>query len=348
MATRPPASAGGWHCNESKFPDRFKFSWLAAKRIDVSLEQDLLTWLRANLPSSDQLEIGLGDDAAVFAGHNAANLVVTTDMLTDGVDFRLDEVDPQHVGHKSLGVNLSDLAAMAAQPVAAFVSLALPRKGAGRLNTLELAIELYRGMLPLAERLAVVIAGGDTNTWNGPLVISVTALGETTEQGPLTRGGARPGDQLLATGRFGGSILGKHLRVEPRVAEALLLHQRYELHAGIDVSDGLALDTSRLAAVSGCGAVLDLQAIPLADDARRLSQLDGRPAVEHALGDGEDFELVLAVPPGEATRILREQPLSLPITRIGELIPCAGLWQSGDSGQRLPLSPTGYEHQDHP
>ena len=118
----------------------------------------------------------------------------------------------------------------------------------------ELATSIYRGMLPLAGDLEVAILGGDTNTWDGPLAISITAIGSSTQNGPLTRSGGRPGDALLATGRFGGSILGRHLQIEPRVREALLLHEKYQLHAGIDVSDGLALDTWRLAEASGTGA----------------------------------------------------------------------------------------------
>ncbi len=311
----------------------------------MSIEEDLIAWLKANLPTSPRLDIGLGDDAAVLNGYCESNPVVTTDMLTDGVDFVLEEIDPRQAGHKALAVNLSDLAAMAAKPVAAFVSLVLPRHGSGKLSATELAIILYEGMLPLAERLGIVIAGGDTNTWNGLLAISITAIGETTSRGPLKRSGAQPGDQLLVTGRLGGSILGRHLAVEPRVAEAIVLHERYPLHAGIDISDGLALDTSRLAEASGVGAILDLPAIPLAEDALRLSDRDGRSAIEHALGDGEDFELMLSVPDEAAQKLLRDQPLSVLITRIGEIVADAGLWQLDESGKRMPLAPLGYQHQ---
>jgi thiamine-monophosphate kinase len=309
------------------------------------LESELLAWLRENLPASPRLAVGFGDDAAVLAELDQGRVVVTTDMLTDGVDFHLDQIDPRQAGHKALGANLSDLAAMAARPVAAFVSLVLPRKGAGKRSALELAIELYRGMLPLAERFEAVIAGGDTNSWDGPLAISVTALGETTSRGPLTRSGAQLGDQLLVTGQLGGSILGRHLEVEPRVREALLLNERYELHAGIDISDGLGLDASRLAEASGVGAALTLDAVPLAEAARRLSDQDGRPALEHALSDGEDFELLLAVPAGDAERMLREQPVDVPLTRIGEMIAEKGLWQIDAAGSRLPLAPEGFQHR---
>jgi thiamine-monophosphate kinase len=310
----------------------------------VSLELELISWLEKNLHTSDRLKIALGDDAAVIAA-SSADSVVTTDMLTDGVDFLLEDVDPQLVGRKALGVNLSDLAAMAAEPLAAFVSLVLPRGGTSKLTALELATELYRGMIPLAEKYGIIIAGGDTNTWNGPLAISVTAIGETTVRGPLTRSGAKIGDYLLVTGNFGGSILGKHFQFEPRIAESLLLNEHYTLHAGMDISDGLAIDASRLAKTNECGIVLDLSLIPIADAACRLSDRDGRPALEHALGDGEDFELLLAVPTNAAQEILSAQPLAIPVTHIGEVIAEPGLWQITPSGKWYPLEPSGYEHQ---
>jgi thiamine-monophosphate kinase len=196
----------------------------------------------------------------------------------------------------------------------------------------------------LAEQLETTIAGGDTNTWDGPLAISITAIGETTEQGPLTRSGACVGDHLLVTGRLGGSILGRHLAVEPRVREALLLHERFELHAGIDISDGLSLDASRLAEASGVGVMIDPKAIPISDAARRLSESDGRSPFEHAWSDGEDFELLLAVPADAAEAMIQEQPLDVPLTRIGEMIEPTGLWLKTDDGPTS-AQPEGFQHR---
>lgn len=303
------------------------------------MEQQFYDWLAANLPPGPDLRVSVGDDAAVLRWAAGADLVVTTDAITDHVDFHLAETNPEQVGHKALAVNLSDLAAMAAEPVAAVVSLVLPRAGA-----LDLAIALYRGMLPLAARFNVTIAGGDTNTWDGPLAISVTALGRTTARGPLTRSGAQPGDVLLVTGALGGSILGRHLAVDPRVREALALHAAYELHAGMDISDGLALDASRLAAASGCGVALDLASIPISPDAVRLAATSGRKPLDHALGDGEDFELLIAAAPDVAEKIVRDASQGVPITRIGHFIEQPGLWQAGEGGALTPLQATGYQH----
>ena len=174
--------------------------------------------------------------------------VITVDTLTDHVDFELDRVDPRRMGRKALAANLSDLAAMAARPLAGVIALALPRT-----SGLELAVQLYEGLLPLAERHSLAIAGGDTNSWDGPLAVSITLIGAVTSRGPLLRSGAKPGDRIVVTGAFGGSILGRHLDFEPRVDEALLLAERYQLHAGIDVSDGVSVDLGHLVEESRCG-----------------------------------------------------------------------------------------------
>ncbi len=308
------------------------------------MELDFINWLNANLPRSPLLRVGIGDDAAVLAWQNNAEIVITTDTVTEGVDFLLDQVDPKLVGQKALGVNLSDLAAMAAEPVAVVVSLVLPRNGSGKRNALHLAQEIYLGMMPLAERFGCIIAGGDTNTWDGRLVISITALGRMSPRGPLTRGGAKPGDALLVTGHLGGSILGRHFHVEPRIREALLLHERYELHAGMDISDGLALDASRLAKASRCGVALRLDSIPISPDAIKLAATTCRTSIDHALSDGEDFELLLAAPAIVAEQILADQPLDIPLTRIGTFVEQTGLWQIDQQGSTKPLPPTGYEH----
>lgn len=305
------------------------------------MESDFIAWLRKRLPPHPLLRLGPGDDAAVLQLADNGQCVVTVDLLTDGVDFQLGQIDPRRAGRKALAVNLSDLAAMASRPLAAVIALALPRT-----RGMELAMALYEGLLPLAETYDVAIAGGDTNSWDGPLVVSITALGAVMPRGPLLRSGARPGDWIVATGSFGGSILGRHLDFEPRVREALLLAERYTLHAGIDTSDGLSLDLWRLAQESGCGAVLDLKAVPVAADAHRLAaqRADGSTPLEHALADGEDFELLLAVPPESAQQMLADQPLGVPLTAIGRFVAEPGLWARQPDGGQSPLTPRGWEH----
>src|SRR5688500_14374947 len=195
------------------------------------MEFEFVRWLREHVPTHSRAELGLGDDAAVVSLAGRSDVVVTTDTVTDGVDFQVATDDPRRIGRQALGVNLSDLAAMAAKPLAAVVSVVVPRLGGGGRPSLDLAMALYEGILPLASEFDVAIAGGDTSTFDGPLVISVTALGELTERGPLTRSGGKPGDWLLVTGALGGSILGHMFDFTPRVREAILLHRKYELRA---------------------------------------------------------------------------------------------------------------------
>ena len=137
------------------------------------MESDLIAWLRKRLPPHPLLRLGPGDDAAVLDMAETRECAVTVDLLTDHVDFELARDDPRRVGRKALAVNLSDLAAMASRPLAAVIAVVLPRQGG-----MELAVNLYEGLLPLAEQYDLAIAGGDTNAWDGPLVLSITLLGQ--------------------------------------------------------------------------------------------------------------------------------------------------------------------------
>lgn len=306
------------------------------------MEAELLAWLRERIPPHRRVRLGPGDDAALVEWPDGGDLVATVDMLMDGVDFVLANVDPRRAGRKALAVNLSDLAAMAAAPVAALVALALPQQGG-----LQLAQQLYEGLLPLADQFDIPIAGGDVNSWDGPLVISVTALGRPGPRGPLTRSGARPGDAILVTGELGGSIRGRHLDFTPRVREASTLRERYELHAAIDVSDGFALDLSRIAQASGVGAVVRLDRLPISAAARALAAAagQGRSALDGALADGEDFELILAAPPDAARQMLADSLLTVPLHLVGEFTEAPGVWQIDAAGQRTPLAPRGWQHR---
>ena len=305
------------------------------------MELDFIRRLRERLPQHEALLVGPGDDAAIVDLRGRGDVVVTTDMLTEGVDFILEECGATRVGRKALAVNLSDLAAMAAVPRAVVVSVALPREGA-----MQIGCELYEGLLPLAEDFETAVAGGDTNTWDGPLVVSITALGTLTDRGPFLRSGARPGDAIVVTGDFGGSLLGKHFDFTPRVREALVLRERYDVHAAIDVSDGLTLDLSRLCTESRCGAELQLAQVPISAAARQAATTEpasGRTALDRALSDGEDFELVLTMPEAEARRLVNEQPFATPVTIVGRIVAEPGLWVVDADGLR-PMVPQGFQH----
>jgi thiamine-monophosphate kinase len=306
-------------------------------------EFGLIDWLRRHgrAAKGPWTELGIGDDCAILRTGASAKILVTTDMLMDGRHFRLAQDGAEAAGHKALAVNLSDIAAMAGIPRVAVVAVALPRGAA-----VHIAQGLHAGMLPLAERFGLDLVGGDTNAWDGPLVVSVTVLGEVTAVGAVRRSGAQPGDVILVTGPLGGSLVhGRHLRPEPRVTEALVLNSSAPLHAMIDISDGLSSDLSHVLAESGgLGAVLDATAIPTHADAHAMSQRDGVAALDHALNDGEDFELCVVVGPEHAARLLDSPPAPALLYRIGEVTPAPGLSLRTPDGTLRPIEPRGFDH----
>lgn len=304
----------------------------------MSSEFDFIGWLRTRTPAHPRVLVGPGDDTAVLAPP-IHPILLTVDMLMDGTDFLVSEVGPRAAGRKAMAANLSDVAAMAGVPIAALVSVALPR-ATGR----EFGEQLYVGIRDAADEFGVSVVGGDTNSWKGDLVVSITLLGEATSRGPVLRSGAKPGDWVLLTGPVGGSILGRHLTFTPRVREAIQLHELADIHAMIDVSDGLAADLNHILEESHCGAVIVAESIPLSPAAVELSRRSGRSPLQHALGDGEDFELIVAVAPDAGERLLREQPVSgITLTKVGECVD-TGLWIE-QAGTRRPLPPTGWVHQ---
>lgn len=307
------------------------------------MENEFVRWL-TNVETADALElpdgsIGIGDDAALLPGVDRG-IVVTTDLLADGLHFELPKHGAWLAGRKSLAVNLSDLAAMACTPMAVVVSLLLPRDN----DVAQIARGCMQGIYELAGLFKTKVVGGDTNVGGDRLVISVTAIGTPTDRGPLRRNSAQVGDIILVTGPLGGSILGHHLHFQPRVHEALRLHRDYDLHAGMDISDGLAMDLGRMTESSGVGAELWLDQIPVSEAAVQLSVETGRSALEHALGDGEDFELLFTVPEAEARRILQNSPLDEPVFQVGRIIEGSGLLGVDAKGSHAPLQPSGFQH----
>ncbi|MFH1109868.1 MAG: thiamine-phosphate kinase [Planctomycetota bacterium] len=298
-------------------------------------ELQFVEWLRGRQPRHSAVVVGIGDDMAVLTA-TSDRILVSSDMLLDGVHFDTGRHSLFAIGRKAIACSLSDCAAMAVRPIAATVSVALP----GSLP-LAGAEELYRGMFSMAEEFDLAVAGGDTTRWPHPLVIDV-AVTATPYPGidPVLRSGARPGDLLYVTGTLGGSLLDHHLTFHPRVREAVALSRKLgkRLHAMIDISDGLSLDLWRLCTESKAGAELDerqLQAV-VSDDAMRAASADGRTALDHALSDGEDFELLLAVE-GDATGV------GIPVYPIGRITP-SGLTIVREDGRVEPLEPRGYVH----
>ncbi|HUG92919.1 MAG TPA: thiamine-phosphate kinase [Planctomycetaceae bacterium] len=298
----------------------------------------LVERLRRRVSPRPWVALGIGDDAAALRLPASGDCLVTVDLLMEGTDFTFPPATAALAGRKSLAVNLSDIAAMAGRPLAAFVALALPRERGAAF-----AEEFLDGLIALADEFEVALAGGDTNIWSGPLVASVTVVGEPTGRGPVTRSGARPGDWIFVTGALGGSLAGRHLTFPPRVAEARRLHQAVELHAMIDLSDGLASDLRHILEASAVGAVLYEERIPISEAV--LACRDGRTPLEHALGDGEDFELLFAVSPDNGRRLLDAPPVECGLSHIGEIRGEAGCDLVGADGSHRPLPRIGWEHR---
>lgn len=304
-------------------------------------EHDFVEWVCRFPQSRSGVAIGPGDDAALL--HCSPGMLVTTDLLSEGVHFRIEEHAPERIGRKALAVSLSDIAAMGGQPAFGFVQLLLPRSFG-----MDFARRVQNGLFELAARFETPIAGGDTNRWDGGLVIGTTVLGSPGPGGVWKLGGARPRDRILVSGAFGGSILGHHLDFSPRVELAGWLSGRYPVHAATDVSDSLTVDLANLAEASGVAAHLVADRVPLSPAAHAIAgeggPATGLSALDHGLTDGEDFELILAVSPADAAAILRDTGAPVPLTDIGEFLPGQGLFQIGSDGLAVPLYPSGYEH----
>jgi len=289
------------------------------------------------LPSAS---LGIGDDAAILSLNQSTQLVVCTDLISDDVDFLLSEVTPQQIGRKAMAVNLSDIAAMASRPIGALLTLLLP---SGQ-DSQDLAEGIFRGAAAIGKMFDCPIIGGDTNTWPGKVAVSVTVLGKCLFDRPLTRAGAVPGDRIFVTGELGGTILGHHLSFTPRIEEAIQLKTHYQLHAGMDLSDGLSRDLTRLCEQSGVGAQIDTRKLPLREDAKKLSETSGKSPWWHALHDGEDFEIIFTVSESEANRLSSDWSASVPVTEIGQITTERQLQIIDERGNPLPLEVEGFSH----
>jgi thiamine-monophosphate kinase len=300
-------------------------------------ELEFVQWLMRQQRRHPSMPVGIGDDMAVLDSP-AGRILFASDMLIDGVHFDTLRHDLAQIGRKAVACNLSDCAAMAARPTAVTVSVALPDGFA-----LAEAQKLFQGMRTVAEEFDVAIAGGDTTRWSHPLAIDVAVIAHCHEGiEPVLRSGAKPGDRIYVTGRLGGSLRGRHLTFRPRVEEAgvLACAMGNGLHAMIDVSDGLSLDLWRVCSASGVEAVLDERelAAVISDDAKAAAAEDGRSPLDHALSDGEDYELLIA-----ASR--EPDNLQFPLHAIGSIVEKgAGFGLRRSDGRIEPLEPKGWVH----
>jgi thiamine-monophosphate kinase len=300
-------------------------------------EDEITGWFRQQRQLSPaEVLIGIGDDMAQIALDRGASVLITTDMLLDGTHFDLKTATLEQVGYKSMAASLSDCAAMATIPLAAVVAVALPHGWGGQHLK-----ELHAGVVSAADRYHCPLVGGDITGWKngGRFAVCVSMLSKPGDKPPVRRNGATVGDVICVTGCLGGSGLRKHLEFEPRVNEALKLVQIADLHAMMDISDGLSTDLNRICSQSGVGALVDAPAVPISDDARtRVDPLDA------ALNEGEDFELLFTLSPDQWERLHRLWNDPVPVARVGTITDIGRMQIRMPDGRITDLKPGGYDH----
>ncbi len=295
--------------------------------------------------------VGIGDDCAIIGGESG-DLLVSTDMLIEGVHFLREKASPEDVGWKAVAVNLSDIAAMGGTPIATFLSIALPKDA--QEGWAERFIE---GYAEISRRFGVPLLGGDTTSSLRDVVINVGIVGRCERGKALGRGGARVGDTIFVTGTLGDSgaglkalladlarteecdhLIGKHLRPIPRIAEGERLLATGMVGAMMDISDGIASDLGHILRASGVGAYVELEQLPLSPQLQTLCRQQGWSTHELATSAGEDFELLLTAPEEIAKEV--DFPL-YPIGKITEGEPKIE-WRKG--GARIEFNGKGYTH----
>lgn len=295
-----------------------------------------IEWIKNHAPTRPEVLLGIGDDAAILAA-SPLESVVTKDVIMSGVHFTTDTPLPL-VGRKALAVNISDIAAMGARPIAAFIGIVLPKT----FSQAD-AEALYSGLQSLAAEWEITIAGGDTNSWDGPLVISVTLIGHVEAGTAVRRDGAKPGDWICVTGPLGGSLsTGRHLNFIPRVNEALALKSAVSLHAMLDLSDGLGSDLFHILDRSNVGARIFGDAIPIHSDVDQ--SLSAQDRLNHAISDGEDFEFLFTLSADEGKKLLQSLPSGISVFHIGEITADLGAVLITNEKEHL-LTRTGWAHQ---
>jgi len=308
----------------------------------MSREVKLIEAITANLPQREDTVVGAGDDCAVVESDASKHMLLKTDAVVEGIHFESSH-PAEKVGHKALARALSDIAAMGGTPHSAVVTLGLPKS-----FDQQWVLDFYQGLNALATRFQVAVVGGETVCSPGAIVCSVALTGTVAPGKAILRSTARVRDGLFVTGDLGGSIAGKHLEFTPRIKEAQWLAEHFDIHAMIDLSDGLAGDLQRICSASGVGAEVWSDYLPISR-AARLRAKDGdtaKPSVAAAMTDGEDFELLLCLDPSEAVRLKdawRETFPETTITCIGKIIEQPDVILKDQQGSR-PIQWHGYDH----
>ena len=301
-------------------------------------------------PARAAIVEGMGDDCAVLKVPAEHETLVTTDFSLEGIHFRRDWHSPESVGHRCLARGLSDIAAMGGTPVAAFLSLALPGD-----SPQSWVRGFMRGLIALAERHGVTLAGGDTAESPGGVLADIVVVGAVPKGRAVLRSGARPGDRIYVSGELGGSAAAvvemkskpreklnprdysRHFYPEPRIALGQALREKKLATAMIDTSDGLSTDLAHICEESGVGAVIRTELIPCARVGRPAHEV----ALDLALHGGEDYELLFTVPKGKR---LPARMAGVSVTQIGVITRAQGVFVENSEGVAHRLEARGWEH----
>ena len=301
-------------------------------------EPDFIKWIyqQGKFDPSIVL-VGPGDDCAVLniAGEK---VLITTDQVLDGVHLSLSQHGPFAAGRKAAARGISDIAAMAGVPVAMIATIAAPT-GLSQSD----AEKIYHGLLSVANQFNCPLIGGDVAAWkqsSGNLAITVSVIGKADGIEPILRSGANLGDAICITGKLGAAWkTNRHIEFTPRVREARILAKEFHITAMIDISDGLAADLNHIVEESSVGAKIFAEDIPIHHDAFQSDN-----PLKSALYDGEDYELLFTLPAEQAERLIKDQPLTVGVSKIGTIVDRKGIEIIHD-GVAEDLPPTGWQHE---
>lgn len=336
-------------------------------------ERKVIEHIRRRFAQGGHHFTGMGDDTAILSfstfGPGPQNLLLTTDVLVEGVDFDLRYCPFHQVGFKAMAANLSDIAAMGGVPRFHLVTLGLP--GSVSLKQVD---QLYEGMAELARDYKVRLIGGDISSTQGGLFVGIVVVGEVEKGQAVVRSGARVGDLIFVTGTLGDAAAGLELVRDsslrspkktsllqrpsmgplvqrqfypiPRITEGRLFSNKRMANAMIDLSDGLASDLRHICEESRVGAVVEAECLPLSDALLEYAREVRKDPLKYALTGGEDFELLFTVPEGKVSHLVRlSRQKRLRLTKIGKILPrSSGVKLKNARGKLAPFPARGYEH----